>query len=298
MRFLIAGSSGFLGTSLRHRLHHLGHPVTRLVRHAPRSAEESQWDPYAGTLDRDQVERADVVVNLAGSPLAGNPHSSRYRRTLLESRVQGTRVLAEAIAGSERRPAYLAQNGTSWYGDRGDELLTEDSGPGEGSLLTPVTRQWQEATTPASDAGARVCVLRTAPALGGSGGAFPLMRRGFATGLAGPLGNGKQWFPIISIEDWVRAVLHLTERTEVSGPVNLVAPEPTTNGEFTRELGKRLRRPTALRIPAPLIRAAAGPMAPELLGSFRILPQRLLDSGFEFHHPDVGAVLDAALARS
>ncbi|MDP9823610.1 TIGR01777 family oxidoreductase [Nocardioides massiliensis] len=295
MRFLIAGSSGFLGTALREHLTGAGHDVVRLVRGEAKGPGESAWDPYAGRLDAAQVEQADVVVNLAGRPLMGNPHSGTYRRDLRESRVRTTAVLAEAIAASGRKPAFLAQNGTAYYGDRGDEILTEDAATAPGSILTDVTREWQDATLPASDAGARVCILRTGPVLHRSGGAMAPLLLLFKSGLAGRLGGGQQYFPISSLEDWVRATVFLATNDASSGPYNMVAPEPPTNAEFTRALGKALGRPTVIPVPGPLIRLAAGPLAPELLGSLRTVPAKLQDEGFTFHHPGVDAIIRAAL---
>ncbi len=295
MRFLIAGSSGFLGTALRRHLREEGHEVVRLVRGEAHGAGESSWDPYAGELDRDQVERADVVVNLAGRPLLGNPHSAAYRRELRESRVTTTAVLAEAIAAGDRKPAYLAQNGTAFYGDRGAEMLTEEAGTAPGSILTDVTREWQDATLPASEAGARVCILRTGPVLHRSGGAMKPLLLLFRSGLAGRLGGGQQYFPVASLHDWVRATTFLATNETSAGPYNMTAPDPPTNAEFTRALGAALGRPTVIPVPGPLIRLGAGPLAPELLGSLRTVPAKLQAEGFTFRHPGVEAVIRAAL---
>lgn len=298
MRVLLAGGSGFLGTALRDRLARRGHEVTRLVRGDVAGAGESRWDPYRGTVDPRVVEAADVVVNAAGSPLAGNPHSATYRRTLRESRVRTTRTLAEAIARSDRRPAFLAQNGTSFYGDRGDEVLAEESGTGEGSLLTDIARDWQAATEPASEAGARVCVLRTGAVLHRSGGAFQVLHLLFRLGLGGPLGSGEQYFPIVPRSEWVRAATFLLENESCDGVYNLVAPDPPTNAEFTAELGRMLHRPTLLRVPAPVIRRAAGQLAGEVLGSFRVQPARLQAAGFEFETVTLRDKLTAALTAA
>jgi len=295
MRIVMAGGSGFLGTAWRDHLARQGHEVTRLVRGEPASADESRWDPYAGRVDPAVIEAADVVANLAGSPLAGNPHSASYRRTLRESRVTTTRTLAEAVAASARKPALLAQNGSSFYGDRGDEVLTEESGSGEGSLLTDIAREWQAATEPASDAGARVCVMRTGAVLHRSGGAFRVLQLLFRAGLGGPIGSGRQYFPIISLRDWVRAATFLATHEECSGVYNLVGPDVATNAEFTRELGRMLHRPTALRVPTTPVRTAAGQLAGEVLGSFRVEPARLLAAGFEFEDPTLNSRLAAAL---
>ena len=296
MRFLVAGGTGYLGTSLRQRLELDGHEVTTLTRREPRSGQV-RWDPGRSPLDVEVVEGVDVVVSLAGSSLLGNPHSSAYERRLYDSRVQPTRTLAEAIARSSRKPALLAGNGSSWYGDHGEEVVTEDSDSRGDALLTRVTREWQAATTAASDAGARVCVMRTAPVFGRGSMARTALRWIFGIGLGGRLGNGRQYFPVVSTRDWVEAVVRLATDEELDGPVNLAAAEPATNAEFTAALGRILRRPTLAPAPAGLIRLGAGPMAPELLNSVRIRPAVLLAAGFGFRDPDVDAVLRYAFAR-
>ena len=218
MRVVIAGASGFLGTHLSDHLRVHGHEVTALVRREPSSAHESCWDPYAGSLDQAVVDAADVVVNLAGSPLFGNPHSARYRRELMDSRVVTTRILAEAVAASERPPAFLANNGTSFYGDHGAELLTEESDSRGEALLTRVTREWQAAAQPALDAGARVCVLRTAPVLDRASLTLRLLRVLFKSGLAARLSSGEQYFPMISLRDWVGAATYVTGQHRLNTP--------------------------------------------------------------------------------
>lgn len=290
MRILVAGDSGYLGTQLRRRLEGAGHEVVGLTRHDP-GPGQARWDPQRAPLDVGVVERTDVVVNLCGSSLLGNPHSQAYAARLFDSRVTTTRVLADAIAASRRKPALLAGNGTSFYGDRGDELLTEDSGTQGDALLTRVTRQWQEATEPAVDAGARVCVLRTAPVFGPGSMVARTLRRVFRLGAGGRLGSGRQYFPLISTHDWVEAAVRLATDDLLRGPVNLVAPELPTNAELTRAMADVLHRPAVLPVPAAAIRVAAGPMAPELLSSVRARPQVLLDAGFTFRHPNVEEIL-------
>lgn len=294
MHVLIAGSSGFLGTHLTHRLAQDGHTVTPLVRRNPQPGAR-RWDPYAGPLDPATLEDVDVVVNLAGSPTLGNPHSSSWARELERSRVTTTRVLAQAIAASEQRPAFLAGNGISYYGDHGDEPLDESADSRGDALLTRVTRHWQAATTPASDAGARVAVIRTAPVLDADSAPLKQLRLLFSTGLGGRLGSGRQYFPVISLRDWVGGVAHLVT-SALDGPVNLCAPQVPTNAEFTAALGAALHRPTLAPVPAAVIKAAAGPMAPELLNSVRGVPRALLDDGYRFADPDISAVLATALA--
>ena len=298
MRFLIAGSSGFLGTMLRTHLEVRGHHVTALVRRAPLSAAQVQWDPYRAPLDPDVVARHEVVVNLAGSPTAGNPHSKKWAEQLRESRVTTTRVLAEAIAASGSTPAFLAGNGISYYGDHGQELVNEDSDSRGDALLTQVTRAWQAAADPAVEAGARVCVLRTSPVYDRRSQPLKALRLLFKAGLGGPLGDGSQHMPMISTRDWVDAVTHLAESESASGPFNLCCETAPTNAEFTRELGRQLHRPAVVPAPAFVLRPAAGKMANELLGSFNCVPKALLATGFTHRDPDVTAVLREGLSPS
>ncbi len=294
MRFLIAGSSGFLGTRLRERLTDQGHDVTSLVRR-PAGSGEVTWDPYRAPLDPKVVVEHDVVVNLAGSPTAGNVHSSSWARQLRESRVTTTRVLAEAIAAAGHQPTFLAGNGIGYYGDHGDERLTEQSGSVGDALLTRVTREWEAATDAARTAGARVCVLRTSPVMDRRSQPLKALRLLFKAGLGGPLGDGSQFMPMISARDWVAALMHLAENDGIDGPVNLVCEKSPTNGEFTRELARLVHRPAPFKVPAFVLRPAAGQMSNELLGSVNAAPARLLGSGFSFSDPDVGAVLREGL---
>lgn len=295
MRYLIAGASGFLGSRLRAHLLGAGHDVTALVRRPP-GAGEARWDPYSNTLDPRLLEETDVVVNLAGSPTLGNPHSSSWAERLLTSRVTTTRVLAEAIAASERRPAFLAGNGISFYGDHGDEPLGEDADSRGEAFLTGVTIAWQAAAQPAVDAGARVCVLRTSPVMDRHSPPLRQQLLQFRAGLGGRLGSGRQYMPMISLRDWVAAVSFLGEHDDLAGPVNLCCPQVPTNAAFTQQLARLVHRPALLTVPAPVLRVAAGRMAPELLGSVRAVPQVLRDAGFEFADETVAAILASATA--
>lgn len=296
MRILIAGASGFLGTHLKAGLLDAGHDVTSLVRRAPGTGE-ARWDPYAGDLDPAVVEAADVVVNLAGSPTLGNPHSQKWADELRKSRVTTTRVLADAIAASTRRPAFLAGNGISYYGDHGDEPVTEAADSRGNAFLTGVTLDWEAAAQPAVDAGARVCVLRTSPVMDRSSAPLQQQLLLFKAGLGGRLGNGRQYMPMISLRDWVGAVRFLAERDDVHGPVNLCCPQTPTNAEFTAALAHLVHRPAVFAVPAAVLRPAAGRMAPELLGSVRAVPQVLQDAGFDFADDTVAEVLASATAH-
>jgi uncharacterized protein (TIGR01777 family) len=297
LHVVVAGASGFLGTHLTAALEHQGHQVTRLVRRPASGAGESTWDPYADVYDRDLIASADVVVNLAGAPLLGNVHSKKWAQDVMDSRVTTTRLLARAIAETEKPAAFLAGNGIAIYGDRGEEVLTETSDSRGDALLTRVARAWEEATAPARDGGARVVVLRTAPVMDRRSAPLGPLSTLFKTGLGGKLGKGSQRMPMISLRDWVSAVIHLAEDDDAHGPVNLCCVETPTNAEFTKTLAGALHRPAFATVPAKVLEVAAGPMAPELLGSVNARPEALLDHGFTFRDPDVAAVVRAGLDR-
>ncbi len=298
MHVVIGGATGFLGVHLTRVLEGRGHHVTGLTRRRTTGPGQSTWDPAQGRVDSEVVEAADVVVNLAGTPTVGNPHSQTWADNLRSSRVQSTATLAEAIAESERKPAFLAGNGISVYGDHGAEPLTESADSRGDDLLTEVSRVWEAAAQPALDAGARVCILRTAPVMDVRSQPLKALRLLFKLGLGGRLGDGHQYFPMISLRDWVGGVAHLVEHQDARGPFNLSCPETPTNAEFTQALGRALGRPTVLPAPAFAIRLGASRMAPEVLGSKNSVPQALIDAGYEFRDRDVTAVLGAGLAQS
>jgi len=293
---LVAGASGFLGRHLVEALRGRGHTTTALVRREPSAAAESQWDPASGQVDAQVVDDADVVVNLAGSPTIGIPYSRRWARNLRESRVTTTETLARAIASSQRTPAFLAGNAVAIYGDHGDNPVTEDGDSRGHSLMTEVTRVWQAAAQPAVDAGARVCVLRTSPVMDRESEPLRMLGMLFRLGLGGRLGSGRQYFPMISLRDWIGAVAHLAEHPTASGAFNLCCPVTPTNAEFTQALARAVGRPALLPVPSPAIRLGAGPLAGEVLGSVNLVPQALLDLGFEFQDTDVRAVVAAGLS--
>lgn len=292
---VIAGASGLTGSALTDHLRVRGHRVTRLVRRPPAAADESQWDPYAGTVDQDVVDRADVVVNLAGTSLLANPHSRRWARGMRDSRVITTRVLADAIARSATPAAFLAGNGTSVYGDHGDAVVTEESDSRGDALLTRITREWEDATLPARDAGARVCVIRTAPVADRGNPLHRLQVPLFRLGLGARLGSGRQHFPLVSLRDWVRAVTFLAEHEEVSGPVNVCCPVTPTNADYTHALAHALGRPAFLAVPAPVLRVLGGQMAPEMLNSINVRPGVLEAAGHRFSDRTVTEVVTAML---
>lgn len=300
MRVAITGSTGLIGTALAPALRAAGHVPVPVVRRAP-AAGEIGWDPAEGRLDPEDLADVDAVVNLAGAGIGDRRWSEERKRTLVDSRVQGTRLLAEAIAGlaeSGRGPrTLLSGSAIGYYGDRGDEVLPEDAGPGDDFLAGLCTR-WEAAATPAIDAGVRTAFLRTGIVQTAEGGALAKLLPLFRIGLGGRFGSGRQWFSWISMTDQVGAIVHLLDR-DVAGPVNLAAPEPTTNAEFARVLGTVLRRPAFVPVPKfgpslVLGREAADAM---LYVSQRIQPRALLDAGYEFAHPTAEIALRAELGR-
>jgi uncharacterized protein (TIGR01777 family) len=297
MRLVLAGASGFLGTAWRDHLAHEGHEVVRLVRGEALAESESHWDPYAGQVDRAVIEGADVVANLAGAPLAHWPWTESYKRTFVGSRTETTRTLAEAIAASDRKPAFVAQNGISGYGDRGAEVLTEESATDADTFMAGVTREWQAAARPAQEAGARVAVMRTSVILDRRGGALKQLVRIFKAGLGGPVGSGEQYFSTMSLTDWLRAATFLAT-VDSAGVHNLSAPEVETSAEFARRLGRILHRPAVVPVPAFALNSLAGTVSSELLNSTRVSPARLLAEGFAFEHPTLDEQLASALSRS
>ncbi len=250
MRIVIAGASGFLGSHLAPHLEGAGHEVNRLVRRAPTAAAESQWDPYADQVDADLIGTAEVVVNLAGAPTAGNPHSKSWANELRRSRVTTTVLLARTIAEAPEPPAYLAGNGISFYGDRGAEVLTESEGSRGDAMLTKVTREWQAATKPASDAGARVCILRTAPVLDRESAPLKQLLLPFRLGPRRPAGQRPTVLPGDLVARLGRPRWPSSPRpTSVSGPVNLCCPATPTNAEFTAALADSVGTPGLARGP-------------------------------------------------
>lgn len=296
MRVVVAGSSGFLGTALRDRLARDGHDVLRLVRGTAATPTESAWNPYGGQVDDELISSADVVVNLAGTPIAHWPWTESYKRTLVESRVATTRTLAEAIARTGGHTALINGSGINAYGHPGDRICDESSPRGDG-FLAEVVEAWEGATASASGAGARVVMLRSGVVLHADGGALSLMKIPFWLGLGGRVGSGQQWFSTISRDDWVSAVVFLATRPDTTGPVNVVGPEPVTNAQFTVALAGVLHRPAAIPVPGAPLRLVVGELSDEVLGSLRVVPRALSEAGFTFAHPDVGSALRAAFSR-
>jgi uncharacterized protein len=289
----ISGASGFIGSALSASLRADGHRVLRLTRGGVSGGDAIGWDPDAGRIDAPALEGVDAVVHLAGEGIGEHRWTDEQKRRIRESRVRGTAVLAGAVASRERKPrVFVSGSAIGYYGDRGDEVLTEQSGPGD-DFLARVCIAWEAETQPAAEAGVRTVLTRTGIVLDSGGGVLARMLLPFKLGIGGRQGSGKQWMSWITRADAVGAIRHAIDHESVRGPVNLVAPNPVTNAEFARTLGQVLHRPTILPTPTlPLkLRFGAELVESLLLGSQRVAPARLVESGFEF----TGSSLDSAL---
>lgn len=298
MRILITGSSGLIGAPLCRHLEAQGHEVIRLVRREPSHSAEVRWDPAAGELNETVVEGLDAAVNLAGAGVGDKRWTEEYRALVWDSRVDSTALLADALAAADAPPRVIVSSSAiGIYGDRGDEALTEESEPaGAGDFLADLVKAWEDAAAPAKAAGIRTVFARTGIVMDDQGGALGRILLPFKFGLGGRLGSGDQWWSWISIADEVRAIAHLLD-ADLSGPVNLTAPNPVTNAEFTRILGEVLGRPTLLPVPRLALEVALGKERAAALAftSAKVLPQKLLDSGFAFTHPTLEEALRAEL---
>ncbi len=289
-RVLISGAAGFIGSALTDRLQSRGDQVVRLTR-GSKSDGAVHWDPKAGEIDSDALEGIDAVVHLAGEPIAGLWTKAK-KRAVLESRRDGTKLLAEAAATASPKPeCFVSSSAIGIYGNRGDETLTEDSGVGEG-FLADVVEQWEAAAEPARAAGIRVVNLRLGLVTAESGGMMGPMKPAFKAGVGGKLGSGEQWWSWVTLDDVVEAFLFAIDTPAVSGPYNVAAPNPVTNAEFTKQLGKALHRPTILPAPKFALKLVAGEMADEmLLTSQRVDSARLCEAGFEFGDTELAPAL-------
>jgi uncharacterized protein len=298
----VTGSSGLIGSALDPALARAGHrmvPVVRSTTARTSRPDALAWDPDAGTIDAAGLEGIGGVVHLAGENIGASRWNDAQKTRIRDSRVKGTALLAQTVAKLAKPPGVLiSASGINVYGDRGDEILTEVSRPGEG-FLADVCKAWEAATAPAEEAGIRVVHLRSGLVLSPAGGALDKMLTPFRLGLGGRLGSGAQWMSWISIDDEVGAIVHLLGEAAPAGPVNATAPNPVTNADFSKALARALRRPAVLPVPAPALRLLLGrEMADELLlASMRVLPTRLLDSGYAFGAPNLASALQQALAR-
>jgi uncharacterized protein len=295
----VTGTTGLVGAALLPFLTTGGHRVTRLVRSKTTGDETAVlWNPQAGTIDAADLEGVDAVVHLAGESVAGARWSDAVKARILESRKRGTTLLCETLARLRQPPKVLVSaSAIGYYGDRGDQLLREDSDSGSG-FLAEVCRQWEAATQPAEQAGIRVVRLRIGIVLSPAGGALAAMLLPFKLGAGGRLGSGAQYMSWISIDDLIGVILHALRTDELQGPVNAVAPSPVTNAEFTRVLGHVLHRPTLFPVPAAAARLAFGEAADEmLLASARVQPARLAATRYTFRHPNLEAALRHVLGK-
>lgn len=294
-RIAIAGASGLIGSELARSLRADGHEVVRLVRHAPGMPDEVRWDPQRQRIDAAGLIGCAAVVNLAGAGVASRPWTAAYKKQIRDSRVLGTATLAEAVASLDEPPrVFVNGSAIGFYGDTGSRAVDESAPPGDG-FLSSVCAEWEEATAPAQEAGVRTVLPRTGLVVSRAGGAWAKLFPLFKAGLGGRLGDGRQYWSFIALHDEVAAIRHLMDTESVSGPVNLTAPDPLTNREITEAMGRVLHRPTLVATPAPLMRLALGEMSGEILGSQRVLPTRLLESGFTFAFPSIDGTLRAAL---
>ncbi len=297
MKIAVSGGSGLIGSALTRTLEGSGHDCRQLVRRAPGNAGELEWRPERGLAEPAAAQGLDAVVHLAGESVAGGRWTAAKRQRIRSSRAPATLRLVESLSALER-PArvFVCASAVGYYGDRGDELLDEDS-PGGGGFLASVCRDWEAAAATAATICERVVMLRFGVVLSAAGGALPRMLKPFRFGLGGRLGSGRQYFPWIHLEDAAGAIRHLLDHGE--GPVNLTAPEQVTNADLTRSLARLLHRPALLPAPTPALLAVFGDMAREaLLASARAVPARLLGSGFTYRYPTLDAALHRELSPS
>jgi len=292
MKILIGGASGLVGTALIKALEPEGHEISRLVRSAPRNESEVEWSPDRYSIALARIEGFDAVINLAGESIAEGRWTDDKKRRIRESRVKGTKLLGDALANLTVPPkTFICASATGYYGNRGDELLTETSTPGD-NFLAEVCVEWEKATAHAIEKGIRVVNARFGVILDKEGGALGKMLPPFRMGVGGRIGDGKQWMSWIALDDVVGALKLALTNESIQGPVNFVAPNPVRNSEFTKALGSALSRPTIFPIPAFGLRLLFGEMADALLLSgARVKPEVLERSAYPFKYPELGGAL-------
>ncbi len=297
MKILITGSHGLIGSALLPELAKAGHTVIRLIRSQPKNAEnEIYWDPEKEIIDTEKIEGVDAVVHLAGENIATGRWTKEKKARIRDSRVNSTKLLAKTLANLKNKPKVFASaSAIGFYGNRGNEVLNEKSPSGSG-FLPETSREWESATIPAKQAGIRVVNLRFGVVLSTQGGALAKMLLPFKLGVGGKVGSGKQYMSWVSIHDVVGAIQYVLNNDEIKGAVNIVAPQPVTNLEFTKALGKALSRPTLFPLPAFATTIAFGEMGDELLlSSTRVEPVRLKESGYTFQHKNIEEALRSIL---
>jgi uncharacterized protein (TIGR01777 family) len=301
VKIAITGASGLIGGALLPALRADGHEVIQLVRRTPRTAEEHRWDPQHHRIDPALLADVDAVINLAGAPIRPRPFTSGYKQRLVSSRLDATRTVSAAMAAAaaaepDRRRVLLSASAVGFYGDTGSRTVTEQD-PAGSDFLAQLCAQWEGATAAAEAAGIRVAHLRSGLVLDRSAMLLQVLGPIFRLGLGGRMGNGRQYWPWISLVDEIGAIRHLLT-ADVTGPVNLTGPKPVTNAEFTAEVGRQLHRPTVLPVPSFALKLALGEFGrSSVVGGQRALPVRLQESGYQFTHEDLPSALRAALAR-
>ena len=296
MKIAITGASGLIGSALAAGLTRDGHEVLRLVRRPTRARGEVSWDPLGGEVDLLGLAGVEAVVHLAGAGVGDHRWSEAYKREILDSRVLGTNAIARAVAALDPAPRVLVSaSAVGFYGDTGARAVDETAPRGDG-FLAEVVEAWEQAAEPARAAGVRVVHPRTGLVVARAGGAWKRLLPIFRMGVGGRLGGGRQYWSFISLTDEIRALRHLIDHEDLAGPINLTAPTPVTNAEATLAMGRVLHRPARLPVPSAALKAVLGEFSMEVLGSQRVLPTRLLASGFDFRHPSIEAALAAELS--
>lgn len=295
MRIAVTGSTGLIGSALVRSLRVDGHEVVRFVRRAPAAADEARWDPAGGYVDPAGLTGCAAVVHLAGAGVGEHRWTTAYKKEIRDSRVLGTAALATALAALDEPPAvFVCGSAIGYYGDTGDRPVDEDAPAGQG-FLPSVCVEWEAAAEPARAAGIRTAFARTGLVVAGEGGAWGRLFPIFRAGIGGPLGNGRQYWSYISLRDEIAALRHIIDTPGIEGPVNLTGPEPLTNRQVSAAMGRVLHRPALLPVPAPALRIVLGQFSEDVLGSQRVLPARLLESGFVFRDPGIEEAIRAAL---
>lgn len=295
MKVAITGASGLIGSALVPHLRARGDEVLRLVRRPAAAPDEVQWDPRAGTVDLEALNGIDAVVHLAGAGVGDHRWTDAYKREILDSRVQGTHTIVQAMIALDPRPRTLvAGSAIGWYGDTGDRAVDESAPAGSG-FLADVVRAWEAAADPAQEAGIRVTHARTGLVVAKEGGAWAKLFPIFKLGLGGKLGSGRQYWSWISLRDEIRALTYLMDNESMVGPVNLTGPAPATNAEVTSAMGAVLGRPTLFPVPAFALKTVLGEFSTEILSSARVIPAVLESSEFSWEDPTVESAIRSAL---
>ncbi|MGW8652105.1 TIGR01777 family oxidoreductase [Nocardia salmonicida] len=296
MKVVIAGSSGLIGTALVAALRRDGHQVSRLVRRTAAAPDEFAWDPARAQLDERALRGADAVVNLCGVGIGDRRWNGTYKQLLRDSRITPTDVLATAVAAAGV-PTLINASGAHYYGGETGDAVVDETSPAGTDFLAMLCRDWEAATEPAAEAGVRTVLIRSAVVLARNGGLLSKLRPLYFVGLGGRLGSGRQYFPWISLDDEVGAIVFALTHPEISGPINATGPAPVTNAEFNRALGRALHRPTPFIVPGFAVQALVGELADTILHGPRAIPAVLEEAGYTYQHPTLGAALSAAVGR-